>query len=94
MNAIQSGLYKTNCKCSAKFAFATATYERTNRCKTTDMSRTYLDVTCAESCLEPPFSQMSSMEIYVILHLFVRSYVAVTKVQVVEYLHFVLSSPD
>ena len=44
------------------FAFDTATYERTNRCKATDMSITYLDVTCAESGLEsPPFSQMSSM---------------------------------
>ena len=44
------------------FAFDTATRERTNRCKTTYISRTYLDVTCAESGLEsPPFSQMSSM---------------------------------
>ena len=51
------------CTFSAKFAFdTTATYERTNRCKTTNVSRTHLDITCAESGLEsPPFSQMSSM---------------------------------
>ena len=35
-----------------KFSFDTATYERTNRCKTTDKSRTYLDVTSAEIGLE------------------------------------------
>ena len=44
MNAIESGLDKTKCKFSANFAFDAATYERTNRCKTTDTSRTYLDV--------------------------------------------------
>ena len=32
MNAILSGLDKQMCKCSANFAFDTATYERTNRC--------------------------------------------------------------
>ena len=60
------------------------------------MSITYLDVTCAQSGLEPPFSQMSCMEIIsythiisVVLHLFVRSYVAVSKI-----LHFVLCRPD
>ena len=46
-----------------KFAFDTATYERTNRCKTTDMSLTYLDVTGVESGLEHPFSQMWNMDI-------------------------------
>ena len=47
MNAIQSGLDKAKCKFSAiNFAVDTATYERTNRCKTTDRSRTYLDATC------------------------------------------------
>ena len=47
MNAIESGLDKTKCTFSANFAFDAATYaQRKNiRCKTTDMSRTYLDVT-------------------------------------------------
>ena len=43
MNAIYSGLDKKKCKFLAKFAFDTAMYEWTNRCKTTDMSVTYLD---------------------------------------------------
>ena len=38
-------------------------YERTNRCKTTEMRITYLDVTSVERGFEPPFLQMSSMEI-------------------------------
>ena len=48
------------CTFSANLALDTATYERTNIYKTTqyNMSRTYLDITCAESGLEsPPFSQ-------------------------------------
>ena len=48
---------------SSNFAFNTATYERTDRCKITEMRITYLDVTSVESGFEPPFSQMSSMEI-------------------------------
>ena len=64
MNAVSSGLDKTKCTFSAIFAFDTHSNVRTdkNRCKTTDMSITYLDVTGAKSGLEPPFSQMSSME--------------------------------
>ena len=44
------GLDKTMCKFWANFAFDTATYERTNRSKTTNMSRTYLDITCNITC--------------------------------------------
>ena len=45
------------------FAINTAMYEQTNRCKTTEMRITYLDVTSVQSGFEPPFSQMLSMEI-------------------------------
>ena len=47
-----------------------STQQRTNGrtdVKTTDMRITYLDVTCAESGLKPPVSQMSSMEINAIV---------------------------
>ena len=54
---------KTKCKFSAiNVAFDTATYERKNRCKTTDMSRTYLDATGAESGLESPPLILANVE--------------------------------
>ena len=42
------------------------------------MSITYLDVTCAESGLEPAFLQMSSMEMYVYINIYLISYGNVT----------------
>ena len=61
MNAIYSGLNKTKCTFSANVAFDTAKYERTNCCKTTDMSITYLDATSAESGLEPETARQTDV---------------------------------
>ena len=72
------------CTFLANSAFDTATYERTNKYKTRDVVNTYLILNVT---FEDLFSNALTFD------LFVRSYVAVSKVKFAENLHIVLFSP-